>query len=126
MQPSLLDMKTQFDACLPSLQAALEDWYEDEVEAIDAGIVGGAEAGSGGSMMTVGPAIDSKRVLDASAVTKRVIGIDIPPEIIRPGGYRSKEHMLDHLIPKLRKVYTGEIKVKRRKQAKKMQSVTPA
>lgn len=126
MQPSLLDPETQFDAQEPLLRAALEDWYDDEGEAIDADIVGGAQSGAGGSMMTVGPAIDSKRVLDASAVTQQIIGIDIAPEIIRPGGYDSKEQMLEHLIPELRKVYTGEIKVKKRKQPKPMQPVTPA
>tara|TARA_R110002049_G_scaffold32139_8_gene107560 strand:+ start:4657 stop:5037 length:381 start_codon:yes stop_codon:yes gene_type:complete len=124
MEKSQIALEAEFDACLPLLLAELDEWYVEETEAIDAGIVGAAPAGTGGSMMTVGPAIDSKRVLDASAVTRSVIGIDIAPEIIRPGGYASKRHLLDHLIPQLRKVYSGERKVKKRREKKPMVEVT--
>ena len=64
------------------------------------------------------PAIDSKRVLDATVVTKKVLGIDLPPQIIKPGGYDSCADMIADIVPKLEKVFIGEIKVKKLKTAK--------
>jgi len=109
-----------FDSKAKALTAALEDWYEEETEAIDAGIVSGAPTGTGGSIVANVPAIDSKRVLDASSVTKDVLDIEIPPEIIKPGGYDSCEEMLSDMLPKLRDVFSGKLKVKKRKQKKEM------
>ncbi len=109
-----------FDSKLGALIEALGEWYEEETDAIDAGIVGGAPSGTGGSIVSNVPAIDSKRVLDASSVTKELINIEIPPEVIRPGGYDSCEEMVDDLLPKLRRVFSGELKVKERKTKKEM------
>jgi hypothetical protein len=44
--------------------------------------------------------------------------MELPPEIIKRGGYESCEEMINDLIPKLERVYTGELKVKKRRQAK--------
>ena len=79
-----------------------------------------APSGTGGSIISKTPAIDSKRVLDASSVTSEILDIEIPPEIIKPGGYDSCDEMLDDLLPKLRDVYSGKRKVKKRKAEKEM------
>jgi hypothetical protein len=71
--------------------------------------------------MGMRPAIDSKRVLDATAVTKKVLEIDLPPEIIKPGGYDSCADMIADIVPKLEKVFIGDIKVKKRKPAKELE-----
>lgn len=112
------ELKAIFAGKVPTLVAALEDWFKEEVEAIDAGIEAGAPSGSGGSIMGMRPAIDSKRVLDATAVTKKILEIDLPPEIIKPGGYDSCADMIADIVPKLEKVFIGDIKVKKRKPAK--------
>jgi hypothetical protein len=112
------ELKAIFAGKVPILVAALEDWFEEEVEAIDAGVEGGAPSGSGGSIMGMRPAIDSKRVLDATVVTKKVLEIDLPPEIIKPGGYDNCADMIADIVPKLEKVFIGDIKVKKRKPAK--------
>ncbi len=117
------DREKAFDAKVKSLRAALSNWYDEESSAIDAGIVSSAPAGTGGSIAGIGPAIDSKRVLDASAITRRVLGIDIPPEIIKRGGYNSKNELFEDLLPQLRSVYSGERKVKQRSQSKQMTAV---
>ncbi|WP_112072826.1 hypothetical protein [Hyphomonas sp. GM-8P] len=121
--PSRADREKAFDAQVKSLRAALSDWYDEESSAIDADIVSSAPAGTGGSIVGIGPAIDSKRVLDASAITRRILGIDIPPEIIKRGGYKSKNELFDELLPQLRSVYSGERKVKERSHSKKMTAV---
>jgi hypothetical protein len=68
------------------------------------------------------PAIDSKRVVDATVVTKRVLDIELPPQIIKAGGYASFEDMIPDLIPKLEKVFIGDIKAKKRKPVKELET----
>ena len=54
-------------------------------------------------------------MVDATVATKKVLEIELPAKIIKPGGYSNFEEMIDDLLPKLEKVFTGEIKLKRRK-----------
>ena len=54
--------------------------------------------------------------------TKKVLAIDLPPEIIKPGGYASFEEMVGDLVPKLEKVFIGDIKVKKRKPVKELEA----
>ena len=109
--------KKQFADKLPTLVEGLQRWFEEETAAIDVDVVAGAPSGSGGSIVSDRPAIDSKRVIDVTLITEEVLGIELPPEIIKPGGYDSFEEMVDHLVPQLEKVFTGELKVKKRKCA---------
>lgn len=115
------ELKATFAGKIPTLVAALQAWFEEEIEAIDGSVEAGAPSGSGGSIMGMRPAIDSKRVLDATAVTKKVLEIDLPPEIIKPGGYDSCADMIADIVPKLEKVFIGDIKVKKRKPAKELE-----
>jgi hypothetical protein len=111
-----LEKAKEFDEKVPTLKSALEAWFEEETAPIDG--VEEAPSGDGGSILETRPAIDSKRVVDATVITKKVLGIPLPPAIIKPGGYASCEEMIDDLIPKLKKVFTGEIKVKTPKPVK--------
>jgi hypothetical protein len=52
-----------------------------------------------------------------------VLGIELPPEIIKPGGYNSCAEMVADIVPKLQKVFTGEIKVKTPKPVKQLETV---
>ena len=117
------DKKKEFASKVLLLTSQLESWYEAETESIDGTIASGAPAGDGGSIMGTGPAIGSKRVVDASVITKKVLGIPIPPEIIKPGGYGSFDELISHLLPKLEKVYIGELKVRAPKLAKEPATV---
>jgi hypothetical protein len=118
MEEGVAERKKQFAAKLPALVKGLKDWFEEETASIDGSVVSAAPSGSGGSIITARPAIDSKRVVDATLVTEKVLGIELPPEIIKAGGYESCEAMLDHIVPRLERVFTGELKVKTRKRVK--------
>jgi hypothetical protein len=102
-----------FDEKAAKLKAELISWFEKETSAIDAAVDAKAPSGAGGSIVSVSPAIDSKRVVDATIITEEILGIELPPEIIKPGGYESCDAMINHIMPKLRQVYLGELKVKK-------------
>lgn len=123
METSKADLQKAFDAKVPELKARLEKWFEEETASIDGAVASEAPAGAGGSIMSKRPAIDSKRVVDATVITQEVIGIELPPQIIKPGGYESCQEMVDDLVAKLGKVFTGELQVKKSKAAKQPEPV---
>ena len=118
MTDGMDDPGADFDVKLPDLLQGLQDWFDEESASIDEIVAGSAPTGTGGSIIATRPAIDSKRVVDATIVTEEVLGIELPPEIIKPGGYETFDEMVDHLVPLLRQVYTKEYKVKTPKKSK--------
>src|SRR5687768_1172600 len=88
-----------FDKKVTELVKALEAWFEEEAAAIDGDISAAAPSGTGGSIIAIRPAIDSKRVVDATIVTEEVLGIELPPEIIKAGGYASCEELVADIVP---------------------------
>jgi len=119
MKTTIRDLKKEFALKVPDLEKGLRDWFEEESASIDGSVEAGAPAGDGGSIISGLPAIDSKRVIDATLITEEVLGIELPPEIIKPGGYETFDEMINDIIPKLEQVYSGELKVKKRKQPQK-------
>ncbi len=117
------ELEKVFAAKAPQLIAAFEAWFEKETAAIDGKITADAPSGGGGSIIAMRPAIDSKRVVDATVITKEVLGIELPPKIIKPGGYNSCAEMVADIVPKLQKVFTGEIKVKAPKPVKELEAI---
>ncbi|MCJ2183707.1 hypothetical protein MTR62_13550 [Novosphingobium sp. 1949] len=117
MESGTEDLRKEFRRKQAKLVAELEAWFEDETQPID-GSAPPPPSGGGGSIIGVRPAIDSKRVIDASRVTRQVLDIELPPEIIKQGGYASCDEMISDLVPKLERVYTGELKVKKRRPFK--------
>ncbi|TBA72916.1 hypothetical protein [Rhizobium ruizarguesonis] len=107
------DLAKQFDTKVPELLKRLSEWFDNEATLIDDVIANSAPSGTGGSVVSARPAIDSKRVVDATVITEEVLGIELPPEIIKPGGYESFQEMADHLVPMLKRVFTKEVKVKK-------------
>ena len=122
MVTSKAELKQVFATKVPELVAELEAWFAEETAAIDGSIEAGAPAGDGGSIIGMRPAIDSKRVVDATVITKKVFGIELPPQIIEAGGYGSCAEMIADIVPKLEKVFIGDIKVKPRKPAKELET----
>jgi hypothetical protein len=117
MESGTEDLRQEFQRKQAKLVAELEAWFEDETQPID-GSPPPPPSGGGGSIVGMRPAIDSKRIVDASRVTRDVLDIELPPEIIKRGGYASFEEMVSDLVPKLERVYTGELKVKKRRPFK--------
>ncbi|MGO8038237.1 hypothetical protein [Rhizobium leguminosarum] len=113
MEAADSDLAKQFDAKVPELLKRLSEWFDNEATSIDDVIANSAPSGTGGSVVSARPAIDSKRVVDATVITEEVLGIELPPEIIKPGGYESFQEMADHLVPMLKRVFSKEIKVKK-------------
>jgi hypothetical protein len=118
MDATKIELEKAFDEKVPELISGLETWFEEETAPIDGVDASDVPSGEGGSIVAMRPAIDSKRVVDATVITKRVLGIPLPPAIIKPGGYASCKEMIDDIVPKLKKVFTGEIKVKTPKPVK--------
>lgn len=112
------DKRKRFKEKSVLLAQELQAWFEEESAPIDGSGPPEAPAGGGGSIIGMRPAIDSKRVIDAGRVTRAVLEIELPPEIIKRGGYESCDEMIADLMPKLERVYTGELKVKKRRPAK--------
>lgn len=121
MDLSNADRKRLFSEKLSALIEGFQKWFEEESEAIDGTIASAAPSGAGGSIISARPAIDSKRIVDATLITEEVLGIELPPEIIKPGGYESCEAMIEHLVPRLEKVFIGEWKVKKRQRSNEPQ-----
>ena len=117
------DLEKIFVSKTSELIAKLEAWFEEETASIDGAVSASAPSGTGGSIIAMLPAIDSKRVVDATVITKQVLGIELPPAIIKPGGYKSCAEMVADIVPKLQKVFTGEIKVKTPKPIKQLETV---
>lgn len=122
MATTKAELEKSFQEKSAQLVAELEAWFAEEAESIDGVIEAGAPAGMGGSIMGMRPAIDSKRVIDATVVTKRVLGIELPPNIIRPGGYTTCDEMIADIVPKLKKVFTGESRARKRRRAGVLQA----
>lgn len=107
--------KDEFDAKRALLTQELRDWYDSETRPIDFDEdedVGG----EAGTILETCPPIDSKRVLDARCVTQSVLGMGLPGKIIRRGGYQDVDQMIDDLIPKLQKLFTGEMAFPKEKE----------
>ncbi len=118
MNADIEEQRRRFNEKAGLLVQELKAWFEEETAPIDGSSPPPAPAGAGGSIVGMRPAIDSKRVVDAARVTRAVLDIELPPEIIKRGGYESCEEMINDLMPKLERVYTGELKVKKRRPAK--------
>jgi hypothetical protein len=118
MSADIEEQRKRFKEKSALLVQELQAWFEEETAPIDGSSPPPAPAGAGGSIVGMRPAIDSKRMVDAARVTRAVLDIELPPEIIKRGGYASCEEMINDLMPKLERVYTGELKVKKRRPAK--------
>lgn len=117
MPETLDDCEAEFDSKVPDLLQGLQDWFDTESSSIDDIVANSAPTGTGGSIIAAVPAIDSKRMVDATLITEEVLGIELPPEIIKAGGYETFDEMVEHLVPLLKQVYCKQLKVKKSKQA---------
>lgn len=109
-------LEAAFESKRAELIAKLRQWYDEETAPLDPELDTLARKGSGGSVLSGDPGINSKRVLDATFITEEVFGFELPPELIQPGGYDTFEELVSDIVPKLRDVFTGARKVKSSKQ----------
>lgn len=45
--------------------------------------------------------VDSKTVMRSSPVFKEVLGIDLDPRLVRAGGYKNEDDVINDLVPKM-------------------------
>ena len=106
------DLEIIFESRLPHLVASLRDWAETDAMLSFDEAVGVSNGDSTMTVWDIGPAIDSKTVIDSGLIIEEILNIELPPEIIKPGGYESPDEMLEDIIPKLRQVFIGDMKVR--------------
>ena len=51
------------------------------------------------------PALDSLAIVRSFLIAEEILEMKIPVGLVKPGGYYSREEMLDDLLPKLRKLH---------------------
>ena len=83
------------------LTADLRTWWDDEVADADDPF-GDPRPARTGTIFEVVPAVDSLGVVTALITIEKHVKFEVPPRIIRPGGYRSFEEMISDLLPKIR------------------------
>ena len=89
-------MATGFDeqALLRELQA----WWDDQVGVNDPFA---PPKPPSGTIMDVLPAIDSLATVTALIVIEKHLPCEVPPSVIRPGGYHGFDDLTQDMIPKL-------------------------
>jgi hypothetical protein len=92
--------KAEFDANEPNLLSDLRRWYDEQKQNPDAPPSNPATAGAWSHL----PDIDSKAVVKASPIIKKYLGVRLDPKLIRKGGYKSFDHLVGDLLPKLREL----------------------
>lgn len=85
------------------LRKALKDWWEVEQKDFDELMETRAD-GNLVSVLAPNIEIDSLRAVRALIELEALVGFDIPPRVVRLGGYLSFEDMEGHLILELKKL----------------------
>jgi hypothetical protein len=90
--------QNEFDACAPGFISDLRRWYDEQKQNPAAPPPNPATRGAWEFL----PDIDSKAVVKASPIVRKLLGVKLDPRLIRKGGYDSFDHLVTDLLPKLR------------------------
>ena len=95
--------KREDRAVRESLSQDLRDWWSDERADWDAQVErNGIEAvpdAHDSDLWDAMPVVDSKTVARTSPIFEKHLGRPLDTRLIRPGGYKSIDHMIRHLVP---------------------------
>ncbi|MEX0697738.1 MAG: hypothetical protein WD099_09355 [Dongiaceae bacterium] len=83
------------------LTADLRSWWDDQVADANDPFANPVPH-QPGTIFEVVPVIDSLGVVTALITMEKHVKFEIPPRIIKAGGYRSFEEMIADLLPKVR------------------------
>jgi acyl carrier protein len=89
-------MATGFDE--QSLLADLKSWWDEQVGKDDPFAPPKLPAGT---IMDVLPVIDSLATVEALVLIEKYLPFEVPPSVIRPGGYHGFDDMTQDMLPKL-------------------------
>lgn len=101
------------------LAEALQAWWKEESEDWDA-LVTGAVADVAGELDVWNdmPTVDSKAVARTSPIFKKYLGMPLDSKLIRAGGYKSLEGMIDHLVPLMEEAAKKKLSAVAEKEAR--------
>lgn len=84
---------------MPLIQA-LKEWWETESADWDALVAGPVPATDPAvDLWDDMPVVDSKAVARTSPLFEQHLGLPLDVKLIRAGGYKSIDEMIDHLVP---------------------------
>ena len=81
----------------------LRAWWDDEVGGGENDPFANPKAPSG-TIFDVIPLIDSLGAVTGLITVERHVGFNVPPRVIRPGGYSSFDDFVGDLLPKVRAI----------------------
>ena len=87
------------------LTADLRVWWDDQVTDIEDPFAEPRPLREG-TIFEVVPVVDSLGVVTALVTIEKHVKIEVPPKIIKAGGYRSFDEMVAHLLPEIRALVT--------------------
>jgi hypothetical protein len=103
-------MTTGFDE--QALLLDLQTWWDDQVGSNDPFA---PPAPPSGTIMDALPAVDSLATVTALIVIEKHLPCEVPPSVIRPGGYHGFDDLSQDMIPKLQALVDKHL---RRQKAK--------
>lgn len=86
---------------------ALAEWWDAET-----GTRRGDPFAIPGTLYDVVVDIDSLSVVNALLVIEEILGFEPPVTVIKKGGYRDRQEMIDHLVPAIREHYRKQRNIK--------------
>lgn len=89
-------MTTGFDE--QALLAELKTWWDEQVGKDDPFAPPKPAAGT---IMDVLPVMDSLATVEALVLIEKYLPFEVPPSVIRPGGYHGFDDMTQDMLPKL-------------------------
>jgi hypothetical protein len=103
MKTSLPLDKAQFDEKVAQFEVLSRDWADRECTTFDEAVrrAAGLPQTSGGSIWKM-PSIDSKRVVSLLVELEPIFGCRLPSALVRRGGYRNTEDLVNDLKQKIR------------------------
>lgn len=93
---------------IEKIQIAFTKWWEaEQQEAADLAAVS-PSSDELASVMKPIIEIDSHRAVRALLEVEEIVGCDIPPRVVKMGGYTSFEEMSEHLVAELEKMFVSK------------------
>lgn len=86
---------------------ALGGWWDAEVD-----IRRDDPFAKPGTLYDVVVDIDSLSVVNVLLVIEKILGFEPPVTVIKKGGYRDRQEMIDHLVPAIREHYRKQRNIK--------------
>jgi hypothetical protein len=92
------EMATEIPA--KELTEAIDAWWEEQE------LERSSDPFAPGTLYDVLTDVDSLSAVNVLLLLDPIVGIELPESIIKPGGYRDRREMIDHLIPAISEFFS--------------------